>query len=178
MGCRARAFTRRRPVPSDLDGALDDLRRGWVGRCRLREVEQKGFEVAGDVPFGERARAAPIGESMPAAVVGSSRTATILPWAAPATRAAYGSGGGFFVAVKPCGRSAPGPLRGPARTDALRHRLEWIVTDQVKAMYTGANHGFLIRDANEGPGNAAQSFKSREGSGGRRPQLVVTFGPA
>ena len=55
---------------------------------------------------------------------------------------------------------------------------QWLVTEQVKAMYTGANHGFLIRDANEGPGNAAQSFGSREGSGGTAPQLVVTFGPA
>ena len=46
---------------------------------------------------------------------------------------------------------------------------QWTVTAQVKAMYTGANHGFLIRDASEGTGNAAQSFGSREGGGGTAP---------
>ena len=46
-------------------------------------------------------------------------------------------------------------------------------------MYTGANHGFLIRDASEKSGPAAtQSFGSREGGGGTAPQLAVTFGPA
>ena len=29
---------------------------------------------------------------------------------------------------------------------------EWTVTAQVNGMYTGANHGFLIRDASEGSG--------------------------
>jgi hypothetical protein len=55
---------------------------------------------------------------------------------------------------------------------------QWTVTTQVKAMYTGANRGFLIRDASEGTGNAAQSFGSRESGGATAPQLVVTFGPA
>ena len=54
---------------------------------------------------------------------------------------------------------------------------QWTVTAQVKAMYTGANQGFLIRDASEGTGNAAQSFGSRESGGATAPQLVVTFGP-
>ncbi len=55
---------------------------------------------------------------------------------------------------------------------------EWAVTSQVQAMYAGANHGFLIRDAAENsPSSPEQSFSSRE-SGGNRPQLVVTFAPA
>jgi hypothetical protein len=53
---------------------------------------------------------------------------------------------------------------------------QWTVTAQVQAMYAGANHGFLIRDASEGAGTAAQSFGSREGGAGTAPQLVVTFG--
>ena len=55
---------------------------------------------------------------------------------------------------------------------------QWTVTAQVKAMYTGANHGVLIRDASEGTGSAAQTFGSREGAGATAPALVVTFGPA
>ena len=55
---------------------------------------------------------------------------------------------------------------------------QWTVTAQVKTMYAGANNGFVIRDAGEGTGNAAQSFGSREGGSGTAPQLVVTFGPA
>ena len=55
---------------------------------------------------------------------------------------------------------------------------QWTVTTQVNAMSTGANHGFLIRDASENAGRATtQSFRSREGDGGTAPQLVVTFGP-
>jgi hypothetical protein len=54
---------------------------------------------------------------------------------------------------------------------------QWTVIAQVKAMYTGANQGFLIRDASEGAGNSAQSFGSRESGGATAPQLVVMFGP-
>jgi len=46
-------------------------------------------------------------------------------------------------------------------------------------MYTGANHGFLIRDAGENAGTAgAQRFRSRESGGATAPQLVITFGPS
>jgi Tol biopolymer transport system component len=56
---------------------------------------------------------------------------------------------------------------------------EWTVTAQVDGMYSGANHGFLVRDAGEGSGPTRdQSFRSREGGGSTAPQLVVTFGPA
>jgi hypothetical protein len=54
---------------------------------------------------------------------------------------------------------------------------EWDVASQVQAMYdTGANYGFLIRDASEGA-DAEQQFHSRE-KGESVPQLVITFAPA
>ena len=51
---------------------------------------------------------------------------------------------------------------------------EWSVTSQVQAMYSDANHGFLIRDAVEGQ-DAEQQFHSRE-KGQNPPQLLVQFG--
>jgi hypothetical protein len=55
---------------------------------------------------------------------------------------------------------------------------QWNVTAQVQAMYnTSANHGFLIRDANENSGDKEQQFHSRE-KGDNMPQLVISFGPA
>ncbi|OLT23485.1 hypothetical protein BJF78_32265 [Pseudonocardia sp. CNS-139] len=53
---------------------------------------------------------------------------------------------------------------------------QWAVTEQVRAMYAGANHGFLIRDAAENAAGRLQGFNSRE-EGSNRPQLVITFGP-
>ena len=53
---------------------------------------------------------------------------------------------------------------------------EWSVAAQVEAMYSGTNHGFLIRDSNEG-GDAEQQYYSRE-KGSDTPQLVVRFKPA
>ena len=44
-------------------------------------------------------------------------------------------------------------------------------------MYSGANHGFLIRDASENGGGFEQGFHSREKAPDNPPQLVVTFGP-
>jgi CSLREA domain-containing protein len=55
---------------------------------------------------------------------------------------------------------------------------EWNVAAQVQAMFdTGANHGFLIRDASEGGGGSEQQFHSRE-KGESMPELVITFAPA
>ena len=51
---------------------------------------------------------------------------------------------------------------------------EWNVAGMVQGMYTGANHGFLVRDANENQ-DAEQQFDSREAST-NRPQLVLSFG--
>ena len=51
---------------------------------------------------------------------------------------------------------------------------QWDVTAQVQAMLaSGANHGFLIRDAAEGQ-DAEQQFHSRE-KGESPPQLIVTY---
>jgi hypothetical protein len=51
---------------------------------------------------------------------------------------------------------------------------EWSVAGQVQAMYTGANNGFLVRDAVEGQ-DAEQQLHSREHSQ-NRPQLVLKLG--
>jgi hypothetical protein len=55
---------------------------------------------------------------------------------------------------------------------------QWSVTALVQTMYdTGANNGFLIRDANEGGGGSEQQFHGRE-KGESLPQLLITFAPA
>lgn len=53
---------------------------------------------------------------------------------------------------------------------------QWTVTTPVQAMYSGTNHGFLVRDSAEsqGGGGALQTFSSRTGA--NSPQLVLTFG--
>jgi large repetitive protein len=53
---------------------------------------------------------------------------------------------------------------------------QWSVAQQVAAMYAGANHGFLIRDAAESGGGNEQGFHSREKGTDSPPQLVITFG--
>jgi hypothetical protein len=61
-------------------------------------------------------------------------------------------------------------------TSASGYR-QWNVTAQVQAMFdAGANHGFLIRDANENQDHE-QQFHSREKAPDNPPQLVVTYGP-
>ncbi len=54
---------------------------------------------------------------------------------------------------------------------------EWTVTSQAAAMYSGANNGFLIRDATEGAAaGPEQSLHAREKAPDNPPQLVLTFG--
>ena len=62
----------------------------------------------------------------------------------------------------------------PSRSSA--GYVEWTVTSQVQSMYSGSNHGFLIRDASENGGGNEQGFHSREKAPDNPPQLVVTFG--
>lgn len=51
---------------------------------------------------------------------------------------------------------------------------EWEVTSHVQSMYSGSNHGFLIRDANEDNSFArTQDYSSREGAS--PPELVLTY---
>jgi large repetitive protein len=52
----------------------------------------------------------------------------------------------------------------------------WTVTTQVAAMYSGANNGFLIRDATENGTGQEQQFHARENGAGNPPQLILTFG--
>jgi hypothetical protein len=68
---------------------------------------------------------------------------------------------------------------GPdATTTSGQGYREWSVAAQVQAMYdTGANHGFLIRDATEGDSVSEQQFHSRE-KGENPPELVISFRPA
>jgi predicted outer membrane repeat protein len=61
-------------------------------------------------------------------------------------------------------------------TSGLGYRV-WVVTAHVNAMYSGPNHGFLIRDAAEGEAaGVEQSFHSREKTPDKPPQLVLTTG--
>lgn len=52
----------------------------------------------------------------------------------------------------------------------------WDVTSTVRSMYSGANHGFLLRDQTEGAsGGTLQIYASRESSS-NVPELTVTWG--
>jgi large repetitive protein len=53
---------------------------------------------------------------------------------------------------------------------------EWTVSQQVQAMYSGSNNGFLVRDAAEGGPGIEQAFNSREKGTDNPPRLVITFG--
>jgi CSLREA domain-containing protein len=53
---------------------------------------------------------------------------------------------------------------------------QWTVTSQVQSMITGANHGFLIRDASENGSGREQAFHSREKAPDRPPELIISFG--
>jgi hypothetical protein len=54
---------------------------------------------------------------------------------------------------------------------------QWDVSALVEAMYAGANHGFLVRDAASNGNGFEQQFHSRE-KGENVPQLVLTFSEA
>ena len=101
--------------PRDLDDPLDDLRCRWVRRRRLGQVEQRAFGAAGDVAFGEQRQGCTdrrVDAGRRRGVESHRRGRPFRGLLGP--RAAYGPGGGFFVAVKPCGRSAssaPPPRR-------------------------------------------------------------------
>ncbi|MDQ3866681.1 MAG: DNRLRE domain-containing protein [Actinomycetota bacterium] len=70
----------------------------------------------------------------------------------------------------------PGVTGSPASatTGAAGAWLQWGVTSIVQAMYSGANNGFVVRDANENSGTILQTFDTRETA--NDPELVVTFG--
>ena len=63
-----------------------------------------------------------------------------------------------------------------AQSRSSQGYVEWDVTSQVQTMYTGANYGFLIRDANESAGSdRLQVFASRETDSQHPPELVISY---
>lgn len=68
----------------------------------------------------------------------------------------------------------PPTAGGAATTTAGSGWRKWDVRSQVAAMYSTANHGFQIRDADEGSTvNDEQRFDSREAA--RPPELILEF---
>ncbi|WP_165821285.1 right-handed parallel beta-helix repeat-containing protein [Nocardioides gansuensis] len=73
--------------------------------------------------------------------------------------------------------NAPVTAGAAATTTSGTGYREWGVATLVQGMYSsGANHGFLIKDATEGQ-DAEQQLHARE-KGDNVPQLVLTFRPA
>jgi hypothetical protein len=72
--------------------------------------------------------------------------------------------------------SQPATAGAAAATGSRSGTVEWSVTSQVRDMYSGANHGFLLRDSAEDGGGLDQNFHSREKGNDNPPVLVVTFG--
>ncbi|WP_186315970.1 DUF7594 domain-containing protein [Catellatospora sichuanensis] len=73
-------------------------------------------------------------------------------------------------------RNQPATTGNPATVPAVNGWAEWTVTEQVTGLYTGGNHGLLIRDATEGAVGYEQRLHSRENT--NKPTLTVTFGAA
>jgi hypothetical protein len=71
-------------------------------------------------------------------------------------------------------QNQPATTGSAATTSSGTGYRDWNVAGQVQAMYTGANNGFLVRDASENQ-DAEQQFHSREKSD-NRPLLVLEFG--
>jgi predicted outer membrane repeat protein len=65
---------------------------------------------------------------------------------------------------------------GPAASiPSLEGLLEWTVTEQVLDMYVSANHGFLIRDAEENGVGDEQTLSGRLKLNDGAPELVLVF---
>ncbi len=62
-------------------------------------------------------------------------------------------------------------------TTSASGSIQFSVTSHVQALYSGSNHGFVIRDSVEGASspNRTQVFNSRENAGGK-PTLSITYG--
>jgi hypothetical protein len=72
-------------------------------------------------------------------------------------------------------RNQPATAGAAAATTSGSGTLEWNVTSQVRSMYSGANHGFLVRDSLEGGEGVDQNFHSRE-KDNNTPELEIKFG--
>jgi hypothetical protein len=53
---------------------------------------------------------------------------------------------------------------------------QWDVTSLVASQYSGINNGFVVRDASESAGTAAEQTYISDNAGSGFPVLVVTFG--
>jgi parallel beta-helix repeat protein len=70
----------------------------------------------------------------------------------------------------------PGTTGTAATAPSGSGYVQWTVTEQVQAMYSSGNNGFLVRDASENGDGVEQGFNSREKGSDNPPRLVVTFG--
>ena len=69
----------------------------------------------------------------------------------------------------------PGTTGPAAAVPSAEGPLAWDVTEQLLGMYTSANHGFLIRDAQEDGVGDEQTINSRDKLGDNPPLLVIAF---
>jgi hypothetical protein len=73
----------------------------------------------------------------------------------------------------------PGSL-GPAVTNDPTPTVpgfqEWVVTDHVRAQYSGGNNGFLLKDSAENSGTAREQVYYDRQDPTYRPTLVLTWG--
>jgi CSLREA domain-containing protein len=69
----------------------------------------------------------------------------------------------------------PGTTGPAVAIPSAQGPLEWEVTEQLLGMYTTSNHGFLIRDAQEGGVGDEQTLNSRHKATDNPPQLVLAF---
>jgi hypothetical protein len=70
---------------------------------------------------------------------------------------------------------APTGAAASASSPSTSRYVEWNVTSQVESMYSGATHGFLIRDSFENGNGIEQAFHGREKGTDNPPELVITF---
>jgi hypothetical protein len=69
----------------------------------------------------------------------------------------------------------PSTTSSAAVTASAQGPLEWMVTEHVLGMYTSANQGFLVRDADEDGNGDEQTLNSREKLNDLAPELVFVF---
>jgi large repetitive protein len=69
----------------------------------------------------------------------------------------------------------PGTTGAAATTSSVSGWNQWTVTPQVQAMYSGSNHGFMVKFDVETNPVAEMQFHARN-KGSQHPELRVTFG--
>lgn len=84
--------------------------------------------------------------------------------------------GGSWTETGVTWSNQPAPTGTAAVAASASGYVEWSVTSQVQSMYSGSNHGFLLRDRVENGDGVEQVFNSREKGTDRPPELVLGFG--